>query len=65
MCRSSLEGGPLGRPDVKFRGWTAGSTQCQITPEMACPETYFNFIKFLEQMFLGIAAPRKGRLLTP
>nr|QHB92587.1 hypothetical protein [White spot syndrome virus]WOG35275.1 hypothetical protein [White spot syndrome virus] len=29
------------------------------------PEMYFNFSKFLEQMFLGIAAPRKGRLLTP
>nr|UVD54615.1 hypothetical protein BCACJCBH_00060 [White spot syndrome virus] len=38
LGHSSLEGGPLGRPDVKFRGWTAGSTQCQITPEMACPE---------------------------
>ncbi|ASV62830.1 centromere protein B dimerization domain [White spot syndrome virus] len=29
-AHSSLEGGPLGRPDVKFGGWIAGSTQCQI-----------------------------------
>ncbi|ATU83669.1 ORF359 [White spot syndrome virus] len=33
MGHSSLEGGPLGRPNVKFGGWTAGSSQCQITPE--------------------------------
>nr|AWQ63498.1 wsv402 [Shrimp white spot syndrome virus] len=30
-AHSSLEGGPLARPDVKFGGWTAGSGQCQIT----------------------------------
>ncbi|ATU83670.1 ORF360 [White spot syndrome virus] len=35
MGRSSLEGGPLGRSDVKFGGWTSGSTRCQITPEIA------------------------------
>ncbi|ATU83653.1 ORF1127 [White spot syndrome virus] len=31
---SSLGGGPLARPNVKFRGWTSGSGQCQITPEI-------------------------------
>ncbi|ATU84216.1 ORF358 [White spot syndrome virus] len=34
MGRSSLEGGPLGRSNVKFGGWTSGSSQCQIAPEM-------------------------------
>ncbi|AAK77714.1 ORF45 [White spot syndrome virus] len=30
-AHSSLGGGPLTRPYVKFEGWTAGSTQRQIT----------------------------------
>ncbi len=34
LGRSSLEGGPLARSDVKFGGWTAGSTRCQIAPEV-------------------------------
>ncbi|ATU83726.1 ORF231 [White spot syndrome virus] len=63
MGHSSLGGGPLTRPDVKFGGWTAGSGQCQIAPETTvAPETYINLCVFLEQAFLGIAAPRKGRL---
>ncbi|AAK77717.1 ORF48 [White spot syndrome virus] len=31
LGHSSLGGGPLSRSNVKFRGWTAGSAQCQIT----------------------------------
>ncbi|ATU84132.1 ORF288 [White spot syndrome virus] len=63
MGHSSLEGGPLGRPDVKFGGWTAGSGQCQIAPETSvAPETYIKFLLFLEQAFLDTPAPRKGRL---
>ncbi|ATU83846.1 ORF230 [White spot syndrome virus] len=62
LDHSSLGGGPLSRPDVKFRGWTAGSTQCQIAPEpTVAPEMCINLCVFLEQTFLGIAAPRKGR----
>ncbi|ATU83834.1 ORF1022 [White spot syndrome virus] len=60
-ARSSLEGGPLGRPNVKFGGWTSGSTRCQITPETSvAPETYINSLLFLEQAFLDMNVPRKG-----
>ncbi|ATU83665.1 ORF1316 [White spot syndrome virus] len=39
-AHSSLGGGPLGRPDVKFEGWTAGSGQCQIAPETYWPKKH-------------------------
>ncbi|AUO14883.1 WSSV007 [White spot syndrome virus] len=43
---SSLEGGPL-------------ASQCQIAPEMTAPETYINFILFLEHVFLETDTSRK------
>ncbi|AUO15023.1 WSSV191 [White spot syndrome virus] len=30
MSSLQFRGGPLGRPDVKFEGWTAGSTNVRL-----------------------------------
>ncbi|AUO15286.1 WSSV558 [White spot syndrome virus] len=54
LGRSSLEGGPPARSDVKFGGWTAGSTRCQIAPEVVVAPEMVGSIQsvFLEQVHI-------------